>query len=585
MARLGPRRIIVVLAAAGLVATASPALAAPPPPPPPAWAATATTATHLLNAVGLGPAPAATAIPVTVSLAPRHGAALDALAAAQADPASTGYHHYLTPAQFTARFGATPAQVHAVTSYLRSTGFHDVTVGANRLSVSADGTAAAATRAFHTHLGLFRQAGRSVVANTGPALVPIALSGLVDAVVGLNTAAAARPLVSAPRALAPSGFTPPQLARAYDATSLPPASGNTMAVLAEGNLTQTVTDLRTAEARNGEPQVPVRIVKTGPASNDTSGTIEWDLDSQASTAMAGNVKTLVFYDAPSLNDPDIVKEFQAFAAGGVPTGSASFGECDSQAAADGTTTAVDTALRQAMVQGQTMFASSGDTGSGCSSFGGVLGSLLPAPTETSFPASGTFTTAVGGTTLDAPGGAYGSETAWSGSGGGFSTQPAPPYQANADRSVAGSGSGGGCLVLCGLLGNLGLPLSVPGLDPAAATSGRGVPDIAFDADPNTGANIIVNGQAETVGGTSLASPLALGAWTRLQAAHANLLGNAGPRLYALYNRANPAGKAGHATPGLHDVTSGTNGAFDAKPGYDLVTGLGSFDVAALNRKL
>ncbi len=67
--------------------------------------------------------------------------------------------------------------------------------------------------------------------------------------------------------------------------------------------------------------------------------------------------------------------------------------------------------------------------------------------------------------------------------------------------------------------------------------------------------------------------------------HGNNLGPAAPALFGLYNSAHPSGTAGGATPGLHDVVSGSNGAYGAKPGYDLVTGLGTIDVAALNRAI
>jgi len=76
--------------------------------------------------------------------------------------------------------------------------------------------------------------------------------------------------------------------------------------------------------------------------------------------------------------------------------------------------------------------------------------------------------------------------------------------------------------------------------------GRGVPDVAMDADPNSGANVYVNGQPEGVGGTSLSSPLALGVWARMQSARGNRLGFAGKRLYAA-----------RGTTAFHDITSAT----------------------------
>ncbi|MDQ2726437.1 MAG: S53 family peptidase [Actinomycetota bacterium] len=581
MAHLRPTRLVVGLAVAALALSTGPALAASANPPvTSAWAATGTTATHLLNATALGAPPAATPVPVTVTLAPRNGAGLDALIADQANPASSSYHHYLTPAGFAARFGATPAELNSVTAYLRSAGLSAVSVSPNHLSVTGGATAASAQKAFHTTLGLFNQAGRTVLANTTPALVPQSLAGVVSAIVGLNQAQSAHGFArrTATHAISPTSFNPPALATAYDATPLPAPTGSSLAILAEGNLAQVVKDLRTEEAANNLPQVPVTIVPTGPASSDTSGLDEWDLDTQTSTAMANTVKTLYLYDAPSLNDPDIVNEVTAFVSQDkAQAGSASFGECDSQAVGDGTATAVDNALREASAQGQTLFASSGDTGSSCAVTALPIIGQLPGPNETSYPASGTYTAGVGGTTLTTSNGTYAKELGWSGSGGGISAEAPGSWTTNADSTVPSSSSSAGGGLLGGVLGLLSGQTSTAG--------GRDVPDLAMDADPNTGANIVVQGRFLTVGGTSLASPLAAGAWTRINGAHGNSLGPAAPALYGLYNSANPSGTAGGATPGLHDVVSGSNGSYSAKPGYDLVTGLGTIDVAALNRAI
>ena len=100
---------------------------------------------------------------------------------------------------------------------------------------------------------------------------------------------------------------------------------------------------------------------------------------------------------------------------------------------------------------------------------------------------------------------------------------------------------------------------------------RGVPDIAFDADPKSGAIVIVNGHNTQVGGTSLAAPLFAGFWARIQHANGNALVSPDPALYA-----NAA-----ANPSLfHDVVSGSNGGFSAKAGWDYTTGWGSLDVSA-----
>jgi subtilase family serine protease len=104
----------------------------------------------------------------------------------------------------------------------------------------------------------------------------------------------------------------------------------------------------------------------------------------------------------------------------------------------------------------------------------------------------------------------------------------------------------------------------------------------MDADPNSGVYIWLNGTEQCCyGGTSLSSPLALGVWARLQSAHNNNLGFAGP---VLYRGAQPV-PSPSSPPGFHDIILGGNGLFTALPGYDLTTGLGSFDISSVNQAL
>jgi subtilase family serine protease len=89
-------------------------------------------------------------------------------------------------------------------------------------------------------------------------------------------------------------------------------------------------------------------------------------------------------------------------------------------------------------------------------------------------------------------------------------------------------------------------------------------------------------------GTSLASPLAAGAYARMQSSHGNTLGFGAMRFYKIYN-ANPNSSEASAGPpptslvgGFHDILSGTNGDYTALPRYDYTTGMGSFDVVKTN---
>ncbi len=244
-------------------------------------------------------------------------------------------------------------------------------------------------------------------------------------------------------------------------------------------------------------------------------------------------------------------------------GSASFGECELFPMLDGAEVVEDEIFAQAAVQGQTVFSSAGDNGTTCpvGASTGVPGTGLPAQ---SYPGVSPYVVSVGGTTLltDSGSGTYDAEIAWYGTGGGMSeTETAPFWQAGV-------------------------------VAPPATTAGyKEVPDIAMDADPNTGANIYVDGVLTGVGGTSLSSPLSLGVWARLQTYHSNKLGFAAPLLYKEYKNFTtynttlghdippvpPAGALTQLIGGFHDILTGTNGT-PALPGYDTTTGVGTFDI-------
>src|SRR5699024_6401038 len=133
----------------------------------------------------------------------------------------------------------------------------------------------------------------------------------------------------------------------------------------------------------------------------------------------------------------------------------------------------------------------------------------------SWPAASQYVVAVGGTTLSTSGNTWTGETVWSGTGGSESLfEPMPSWQQGVGQNAGGTH--------------------------------RGVPDIAFDADPSSGALVIVNGRTQQIGGTSLASPLFVGLWARVIAAHGTNVGFAAPLIYQLPSSV------------FHDVTQGNN---------------------------
>jgi kumamolisin len=196
-------------------------------------------------------------------------------------------------------------------------------------------------------------------------------------------------------------------------------------------------------------------------------------------------------------------------------------------------TALDDACQSAAALGLTITVASGDNGSSDGVSGGG--------NHVDFPASSPHVLACGGTELIGSGSTIASETVWNdgtqggATGGGFSTLfPLPAWQTGA--GIAGSG--------------------------------RGVPDVAGDAAPESGYNILVDGQQEVVGGTSAVAPL----WAALVA----LINQKKGTPVGLVNAALYADASD-----FHDIVQGNNGAYKAAKGWDACTGLGSPNGVAL----
>jgi len=313
----------------------------------------------------------------------------------------------------------------------------------------------------------------------------------------------------------------------YGGSGLPTGSGVAVGIITNGNLNATLSDLNQFTSSHGLAAVSTQIVNTDGTGTDTSGTAEWDLDSQDILGMAGGqIGKIVFYNIPTLLNSSMVDDFNTVvSANAVKVINVSLGECETSAEGDGSAAAADSIFKQAVAQGQTFSVSTGDAGS--NECGGS-----PRGTTPSWPASSPYVVAVGGTTLNATTTTWQGETVWADTGGSPSTfEPMPSWQVGVGQN--------------------------------AGHTTRGLPDIAFDADPNSGSKIIVNGSLAQYGGTSLSSPLFVGFWARMIAAKGTGIGFAAPKLYALPSTA------------FHDVTSGSNGGETAAPGWDYTTGFGS----------
>jgi pseudomonalisin len=446
------------------------------------------------------------------------------------------FRHWLTPVQVLSNYAPTQEQAQAVANYLSQSGFGKVAIEPNRLLVTASGTAAAVRRAFNTEIGRFVRNGHQGIANTKDALVPSALSGTILAVLGLQTIDQMHPV-------AVQTHNPVTFPTIYNGASLPAASNTAVGIITEGSMTQTISDLHTFETDNSLPTINPTVVNVGGTSTDTSGTEEWDIDSQDIQGMAGGtVKQMLFYTATALTDAALTATFNKAVTDNIAKViNISLGECETTPYADGSMSADDAIFSTAIMQGQTISVASGDTGAYECGTGGVNGSSYGSELGDSYPASSPYVIAVGGTTLSTSGtgSTYSSETAWAYGGGGPSLYEAQPSW----QSGIVSGTK------------------------------RGVPDVAFDANPSSGVLFIYDGSQTSNGGTSLASPLFVGAWARIESAHNNALGFAAPWIYSL---------AKESPAAFNDVTSGSNGYYSAGVGWDYTTGWGSLNVAAVS---
>lgn len=563
------RRAASAVTAAALASTALLVPGAPAATAAASWAATATKAITY-KGTALGPTPAHTPVHLAVALKARNTAQMAKAIRAVYRPGSPTYHHFLTPAQWRSAYAPTTSAVSAVESYLRGQGFTNVAATGNRLVVQADGTAAQAAKAFHTTLVSYRLGGRTVFGNSAPASVPSSLASAVSAVIGLNNLplTAVRPDVkSAAGSPSISGLFPKQFDQTYDAVGTPTGKNTPIAILSEGNPTGVIASLRYAEQKEAMPQTPVTVVKVGPQSADTSGADEFDMDSQVSTMVAGVVPRLYMYNIGALLDSEVTADFATYVSQDKAKAlSASIGGCEINSYLDGSELTTDVAMQEGALQGQSLFASSGDNGDACM-YVAAIGAPVGVP-GVNWPASGTFDTGVGGTSLisDAKGNRI-QELGWLGSGGGISSVENPGWWTQqTDPAFSGE----------------------------YVTGGRAVPDISLDADPNvaTPVKVYVGKTINYVGGTSLSSPMMLGFWARIDSAHSNRLGLASIPLYAVYDKVNPGVAVDPPlvvlpnpnpapVPGYTDIVAGSNGSYQATPGYDEVTGLGAPDVKKL----
>ena len=423
-----------------------------------------------------------------------------------------------------------------------------------RRTVQLTGAAADIKKAFGVELNQKTIDGVEYRVREGAISLPESITGSVLAVLGLDNRPQATPhfrlrreganaaLTAAGAPAQPSTYTPPQVAQAYQWPATASGAGQTIGIIELGGGYRTA-DLKTyfQSLNVANPAITAVSVdggKNAPSNaNSADGEVMLDIEVAGSVAPGANIAVYFtpntdqgFTDAITTAIHDTTNKPSAI--------SISWGGPESSWTAQAMT-AMDAACQSAAALGITITVAAGDNGS----TDGLTGNNVD------FPASSPNVLACGGTELNANGSTIVSEVVWNelanndgATGGGVSNFfPLPSWQANSN---------------------------VPA--PQQSGGGRGVPDVAGDADPNSGYNIRVDGQNIVVGGTSAVAPL----W-------AGLVVVANQQLGTQVGFIQPAIYAAKAAAAFNDITEGNNPAFSAGPGWDACTGQGSPKASAL----
>ncbi|SAL17984.1 peptidase S53 propeptide [Caballeronia udeis] len=450
--------------------------------------------------------------------------------------------------EFSKRFGASASDVARTEAFAKAHGLTVVRADPGARSVVLSGTIAQFSTVFGVKLERFEHhAIGEYRGRTGPVNVPEDMKDLVTAVLGLDSRPQARPHFrfrppfKTARSESSTSYTPLDLARLYDFPG-GDGSGQCVGIIELGG-GYNESDLSAYFSQLGVAQPNVVAIGVDQANNSPSGNPngpdgEVTLDIEIVGAIVPGARIAVYFTANSdagfidavnraihddTNKPSVI----SISWGGPETNWTPQSQ-----------NAFDEVLQSAAALGVTVCAASGDSGSGDGAANGD---------HVDFPASSPYVLACGGTQLLASASGIRSEVVWN------------------DGDQGGAGGGGVSAVFALPVWQNGL--SVTRVNGArSALTKRGVPDVAGDASPLTGYDVIIGGTQTVVGGTSAVAPLWAGLITRINAAAGKPVGFLNPKLYA----AKTAG---------HDITQGNNGSFEATAGWDACTGLGSPDGA------
>ncbi|HEY8300722.1 MAG TPA: S53 family peptidase [Jatrophihabitans sp.] len=446
--------------------------------------------------------------------------------------------------------GADPDDLETVRSTLAAEGLEIVSADAPSRRIRVRGTASAVNATFGTQLHQVTSRapdGRTVThrQRTGELSVPAALADRVLAVLGIDDRPQARGQfrVAAAQAVSVS-YTPVQLAQAYNFPAGTDGTGQTIAIIelgggyARADLDNYFRDLGLSTPAVTAVGVDGAANQPGKDPQGADGEVLLDIEVAGAVAPAA---AIAVYFAPNTDAGFLDAVSDAVHATPAPASiSISWGQREDQWTAQART-AMDSVFADAAQLGVVVTAAAGDNGSGDGASDGS--------DHCDFPASSPNVIGCGGTSLPE---LTGAETVWNDGAGGGATGGgvSTAFQRPARQADVG----------------------VPG------RTGRGVPDVAGNADPRTGYQVLVDGSRTVIGGTSAVAPLWAGLIARLAQATGGPLHGFADTLYA-------GAAAGTSPSGFRDVTSGNNGGFTAGPGWDACTGLGSPDGTALLARL
>jgi len=551
---------------------------------------------------------------------------LDALIAAQQDPASPLYHQWLNPDQFADRFGMAQTDIDKVEAWLQQQGFSIDSVARSRNMIRFSGTVGQVERAFSTEMHHYTFGGEKHFAPSTELSVPAAMASIVQNISNLDNFRL-KPQVIVNRGQLPhteftsglSGsvfFAPGDIAKAYDITpqynSGNDGTGQSIAIIGQSAVQLSdITNFQTAAGAPVKVKAPTVVLVPGSGAPQfyTGDETESDLDLEWSSAIApgadiffvytGNGNFGVFDAMTYAIDEKIGKII-----------SISYGDCETDL---GATNAAkyESLFQQAVAQGQTLISASGDAGStSCSGFPNLTTTQQQA-LNVSYPASSAYVTAVGGTEITAANDTTG--TYWTKNGTSdvlnSATRYIPEVAWNDDTTKSGlSSSGGGVSVL------IPKPSWQTTLTPH--DSFRDVPDIALYSSPNLPGYLYcssdtslgisgscangfrdstTNGYLTVAGGTSFAAPVFAGmvAIINQNKGFTTGQGLVNPTLYSLatsggsysagsiFNDIITGNNECTAGPTYCSSTSGGETSYVTATGYDLVTGLGSLNLNSL----